>query len=189
LEKNGGGRRETGDRRDEAGLTLIELLIAGAFVALAACGLSAVLVGSMAMGAVNKETAQARAAAQQMLEQLHNIPAGDVYATFNQITSDDPYGTGSAPGSVFSVRTKPSAIQVSNMIGEVLFPDISHLGELREDTVDPLLGMPRDLNGDGSIDTGNHAGDYMYLPVRVRITWSGIAGERSFEVCSVLLNK
>jgi hypothetical protein len=189
LENHGGGNRETGRNRDEAGLTLIELLIAGSFIALAACGLSAVLVGSMAMGAVNKETAQARAAAQQMLEQLQNLPAGDVYATFNEITTDDPYGTGSAPGSVFSVRTKPSAIQVSNMVGEVLFPDIPALGELREDTVDPLLGMPRDLNGDGNVDAANHANDYMYLPVRVRITWQGIAGERSFEVCSVLLNK
>ena len=53
---------------------------------------------------------------------------------------------------------------------------------------DASLGMPRDLNGDGVIDSEDHAGDYVLLPVKVRVNWRGITGDRSFEVCTVLLN-
>jgi prepilin-type N-terminal cleavage/methylation domain-containing protein len=174
--------------RADAGFTLIEILMSGAVLAVAACGLSAVLVNSMAASAVNKETAQARAAARQMLEQLQNIPVSDVYATFNGITNDDPLGEGTAPGGAFVIHTKPAAIQVSNMTGEILFPGDSKSGVLSEDVKDPALGMPMDLNGDGVIDGENHSSDYLVLPVKIRVRWQGVAGERTFVMCSMLLN-
>jgi len=59
---------------------------------------------------------------------------------------------------------------------------------LREDIEDPLLGLPRDLNGDGIIDSENHAKDFVVLPVRVRVRWRGVTGIRTVEVCSLLLN-
>jgi hypothetical protein len=58
---------------------------------------------------------------------------------------------------------------------------------LREDAVDAELGMPRDLDGDGTVDTDDHAGDYLVLPVRVRVTWDGVSGSRSYTICTVLL--
>lgn len=51
--------------------------------------------------------------------------------------------------------------------------------ELREDTVDPNLGMPRDLNGDGVIDGLNHASDYVILPVRIEVKWSESGADRT----------
>lgn len=171
----------------EAGFTLIEVLVAGAFIAVAACGMSAVLAGSMSLTAVNKETAQARTAARRMLEELQNVPPGDVFSTFNTVTTDDPYGAATAPGSIFSIQMKPAAIQVSGMTGTIIFPE--NLGELREDMKDPNLGMPRDLNGDGVIDSDNHAKDYLLLPVRIRVEWRGMTGEREYEIHTVLLNK
>ena len=74
------------------------------------------------------------------------------------------------------------------MCANVVFPSDAGGYALREDIKDASLGMPRDLNGDGVIDSENHAGDYVLLPVKVRIDWKGITGERSFEVCTVLLN-
>jgi hypothetical protein len=171
----------------EAGITLVEILIAGAFIALAACGMAALLAGSLSMNAVNKETAQARTAARRMLEELQNVPASDVFATFNTVTEDDPLGQATAPGSIFSIQMKPAAIQVSDMTGTVVFPE--YVGQLREDLKDENLGMPRDLNGDGVIDSENHAKDYLVLPVRILVEWRGMTGERTYELHTVLLNK
>ena len=176
-------------RGGESGFTLIEVLMAGSFLALAACGMSAVLAGSMSMAAVNKETAQARTAAQRMLEELQNVPTSDIFATFNNIVEDDPLGQSTAPGSLFAIKTKPAAIQVSNMTGEIFFPEAPQTGELREDLRDETLGMPRDLNGDGEIDNLDHAKDYLFLPVRIRISWDGLAGHRTYELHTVILNK
>jgi len=176
-------------REPDSGFTLLEVLIAGAFLALAACGMSAVLAGSMSMNAVNKETAQARTAAQRMLEELQNVPTGDIFATFNSIPGDDPLGPATAPGSMFSIHMKPAAVQVSGMTGRVVFPELLPSGELREDTVDASLGMPRDLNGDGVIDSSDHAKDYLLLPVRIEVEWRGLTGDRSYALHTVLLNK
>jgi hypothetical protein len=181
--------RNTIGMNPEAGLSLIELLMAGAFLAVAACGMSAVLAGSLGMTAVNKETALARNAAQRMLEELQNVPPGDVFTTFNHIIDDDPLGDGTAPGGLFSVKTKPAPVSVSSMFGEIIFPEPNKSGELREDMKDEALGMPRDLNGDGEIDNLDHSRDYIVLPVRIRISWRGLAGERTFELHTVLLNE
>ena len=184
-----GRNNDPHDKVVETGITLVELLIAGTILAVAACGLSAVLVNSMTTSAVNKETAQARTAARQLLEQLQNIPVSDVYATFNAVTADDPLGEGTAPGSVFKIETKPAAIQVSSMTGEIIFPEDGNAGVLREDVTDSLLGMPRDLNGDGVIDQENHAKDFLVLPVKVRVRWHGVTGDRTIVMCSLLLNE
>jgi hypothetical protein len=84
---------------------------------------------------------------------------------------------------------KPAEIMVSNMTGRIIFPESIDTGELREDIEDEALGMPRDLNGDGEIDAVNHAKDYLLLPVRIRVEWSGLTGDRSYELYTVLLNK
>ena len=170
-----------------AGFTLIELIAAASVLAIAACGMSVAIVNAMSTSAVTRETAQARAAARQLMEQIQNIPVHDVFATFNTISTDDPLGPGTAPGGIFDIQTKPAAVQVSNMTGEILFPEAGVAGELREDVQDPILGMPRDLNGDGTIDNLNHALDYIVLPVRIRIRWQGVAGDRSLDLCGLLL--
>jgi len=45
-----------------------------------------------------------------------------------------------------------------------------------------MIGMPRDLNLDGAVDALYHAGDYMILPVRVRVQWMGASGPRTVEL-------
>ena len=58
--------------------------------------------------------------------------------------------------------------------------------ELREDSVDDNLGMPRDLNGDSIIDDDDHAEDYLILPVRVRLQWEGVFGPRSLDLYTMI---
>ena len=113
----------------------------------------------------------------------------DVYRTFNTVPSDDPLGEGTAPGSVFKIDTQPAPIQVSSMTGEICFPEMRTPGVLREDVEDVVLGMPRDLNGDGVIDSENHADDFVVLPVKVCVRWRGITGDRTIVISSLLLNE
>ncbi len=58
--------------------------------------------------------------------------------------------------------------------------------ELREDFTSEDLGLPRDLNGDSIIDAEDHSGDYLLLPITIRVEWAGPHGPRSYEVHSML---
>ena len=58
--------------------------------------------------------------------------------------------------------------------------------ELREDVVMPELGLPRDLNGDGVIDSNNHANDYRVLPLCIDVEWQDQQGIRSVSYYTTL---
>ena len=96
--------------------------------------------------------------------------------------TDDPHGT----------RDERRIGQVGDadgLAGQVIFPTrVGFPGALREDVVDAKLGMPRDLDGDGVIDTANHAGNYRLLPVIVRVRWRGATGNASAELRTMLGN-
>lgn len=198
MQKQNDRNRETTDR-SEGGFTLLEIVMTGAVLAIGACGMASVLVQSMTVTAVNRETTLARQAARQVLEQIVDIPAGQVYTVFSAtdprakdvyVEEDPAFTTESQTYYATESLTMNSQFSdVSGMTASVIFP--ADLGgySLREDVTDKALGMPRDLNGDGVIDSENHADDYVLLPVRVRVNWKGITGERSFEVCTVLLNE
>jgi hypothetical protein len=71
----------------------------------------------------------------------------------------------------------------------VIFPTVAGLpGQLREDAVNSLLGMPRDLNGDGAVDAASHASDYKLLPVQVRVRWRSPSGPGVVELHTLLAN-
>jgi len=57
---------------------------------------------------------------------------------------------------------------------------------LREDVELPALGMPRDLNGDNLVDSEDHRGDYVLLPVCVRIRWTGRTGPQELRITTML---
>jgi hypothetical protein len=39
-----------------------------------------------------------------------------------------------------------------------------------------VLGLPRDLNGDGLVATTNVSSSYYLLPIKIEISWSGHGG-------------
>ena len=65
-------------------------------------------------------------------------------------------------------------------------PPLTKSEQLREDSVHPRLGMPRDLNGDSIIDDEDHSDDYFILPVQIRIEWEGLNCPRSFDLYTML---
>jgi prepilin-type N-terminal cleavage/methylation domain-containing protein len=162
-----------------AGLTLIELMVVLAILTIALSMFSRTLVSSARLDPLNSETVIAGEAARSKLEEMRNNRFEDIYVLFNSDPADDPGGAGTAPGDQFLVdNLDPIAGQA--FIGTVFFPEQASV--LREDVVNEMLGMPRDLNADGIVDADPRADDYLLLPVRIRIEWSGRGGDRNLEM-------
>lgn len=153
------------------------------------------VVTSMRHRVVGRESRLAAEAVQNVLEEIRNEEFREIFALYNAAEDDDPGGVGSAPGHRFAVEgLAPIEGSVDGLIGEIQFPavDASTLEGggagwvMREDFVDDDLGMPRDLNGDSLVDDADHAGDYIVLPLRIRLDWDGVSGHREFEMCVML---
>ena len=132
-------------------------------------------------------------AAQDLLEKMRNEDFNEVFRLYNADPFDDPAGAGTAPGINFSVpKLDPLDTDLDGMVGEVILPfwnagtELSPAWQVREDVGVPALGMPRDLNGDSIIDDLDHAADYSFLPVIVRLSWRGLQGPRVFEIHTAL---
>lgn len=139
------------------------------------------LASSKKLDPIASETAVAASAARTILEEMKSRPFADLFRLYNANPNDDPGGVGTAPGSTFAVP-ELKAIP-GTVVGTIVFPTIG--GVLREDTVDAALGMPRDLNASDAIESTDRSGDYVLLPVRVRLDWiakGSINSRRSFEM-------
>lgn len=171
----------------ESGFTLIEVIMGATVLAIGVCGLAVTLVYSLTLAETNRESSEARIAAKEILERVRAVPVEEIFATFNATQADDLREEDANPGSTFLLTHTTKDGATATCTGQVEFPTGEEPGELREDSRDALLGMPRDLNGDGVIDAGNHADDYRILPIRVKVLWRGRTGPRTFELCTVLL--
>ncbi len=183
-------RFRTGHRKgSRSGFTLVELAIVSVILLVAIGGLSGAVISSRQLARVNEETATADSAARRMLEELHGVGFVDIFYAYNDDPDDDEGIPGSAPGTGFEVRgLTPQANDPDGLCGRIIFPSQEVFGveQLREDLDIPELGLPRDLNGDGDIDGEDHGGDYVMLPVTVRIEWTGVNGNRFVEFSTLL---
>ncbi len=173
-----------------SGFTLVEVLIAVLVLVAALSAFTRSMIGTIQLGRANRESAQAMEGARRAIERLYAAEFEQVYALFNTSSADDP-PTG-APGSSFAVAGLPAqAGDADGIVGEVRFPTLDTGGalELREDVVDAVLDMPRDLNGDGGTDAFDHASDYRVLPVEVRVRWQGKGGEKELGLKTILVKR
>ncbi len=175
-----GGREKAPSR----GFTLLELMLAMVVLTIAIGGITVSLWHTGALMRTNRETGSALDAAHSVLETMHAAEFSEVFARYNAIGADDP-ALGLSPGNLFSVTgLTAQAADADGFVGSVLFPGDGI--ELREDTVDRDLGMPRDLNGDGQIDSVNHADNYQVLPLRVQIEWVGAGGSQRLDLVTTI---
>jgi type II secretory pathway pseudopilin PulG len=160
--------------RRRRGTTLLDVTIAAAVLAIAITSLLSLIVSSITLSRVNHETAIAHEAARRIVERIQGTDFADVLTTWT-----------ANPG--FDVRgLTPQDADADGLVGQVSFPMVA--GELREDVVDVGLGMPRDLDGDGAVDADDHSGDHVVLPVRVRLSWQGVSGDRSVDLATILMS-
>ncbi len=134
---------------------------------------------------MNHDFPAASQAVRTVLERMRNEKLRDIFPLYNSDPLDDPGGAGTAPGNRFGVDGfDPLETAVDGLVGTISFPTITPEGEvaqLREDTVDEDLGLPRDLNGDSIIDDLDHSSDYVLLPIKVEVDWLGRYGQRHVE--------
>ena len=146
--------------------------------------IASTLVASVSLGSTNREEQTAREAARSAIERLRGEDFEQAFILFNGTAADDP-GPGPAPGMNFPVpllNVQPG--DADGFCGQILFPGNGTV--LREDFVDPALGMPRDLDLDGAVDAADHSDDYLLLPVRVRVQWRGRNGNRQIDFTTTL---
>lgn len=75
----------------------------------------------------------------------------------------------------------PASLGTVTFLVQVPSAVIGGVPALRENIVAPRYGLPRDLNGDGVIDSNSRNQDYTALPVVVRLRWVR-PGEQPHEV-------
>lgn len=182
--------RRFSKRRAQRGLTLIEILCAISVLMISVLGFAQAITASARNTQATKERTLAMQGARRMLEEIEANVFAEAFWRYNDFATDDPAGAGTAQGSRFAVPgLNVQQGDADGFVGEVVFPTRPGLpGSLREDVTDAKLGMPRDLNGDGIIDTANHGGNYRLLPVLVRVRWRGAAGDSIVELRTMLGN-
>jgi type II secretory pathway pseudopilin PulG len=167
-----------GRNRRRRGMTFIELAVGIAVLIVGVLGFAQTLVSIERTHLKTRQDSRATQAARAVLEAIESVPFNEAFRRYNLLATDDPGGTGTAPGGGFAVEglTAPPG-DADGLPGEVIFPTPNASpGQLREDVVLPELGMPRDLDGDGVIENTSVAGAYWVLPVIVRVRWVGPAG-------------
>lgn len=174
--------------RDErcAGFTLVEVLLAVVVLVLASGAAVSSLIASRNLNEVADERAIAREAIDSKIAEMRSNDFAQVFALFNDSAADDPIGV-TAPGANFAAG--PLAAQFGDpdgLPGIVEFPTVA--GRLREDVVDVALGMPRDLDVDGSITAADLSDTYRFLPFAVRVAWRGVKGDMVLTQHYVLTN-
>lgn len=175
--------------RGTAGFTLVEIALVTVFLLVAVGGLSSAVLSSMQLSRATEESARADDALRELASRMQVTTFAEIFSSYNADPDDDPDGPGSAPGDAFDVTgLTPRSSDPDGRVGRIVFPSEPTgvgLGQaLREDVLDPRLGMDgfRDLNGDGLTDALDHSGDYIVLPVRLIVEWSGASGPRTLEL-------
>jgi hypothetical protein len=162
-------------------MTMVEVMVSVIILTISVHLLSSTITATIGHTAGRRERAAAVIAASNMLEEMRGAPFRELFALYNQDPNDDPGGVGTAPGPAFAVPLLTVRDgDPDGFVGLVTFADSGP--QVYENTQDPMLGLPRDLNGDILIDALDHAADHLLVPARIRLEWKGQIGERSFEM-------
>jgi len=183
-------RRTLGKGRGSAGFSLVEVAILAVFLLVAVGGLSSAVLSSLQLSRTTEESALADEAARGLAADMQSHTFRDIFKLYNADPNDDPVGI-VGPGAAFDVRgLTPRAGDADGRVGRIEFPAVpTGVGTgvaLREDFDDRRMAMPRDLNGNGA-DVDDASADYLVLPVRLIVEWTGAGGNRSLELDLALL--
>ncbi len=169
----------------QAGFSMIELMVSVGVLMVGMLGLSAAMIGSLNLNDVNRQSSIATQAARSVLENMRSEGFATLFRRYNATNTDD---VGTSPGSNFGVTgLEPLANDADGMVGEIIFPTAANQPAVLSEVAGndfPLIG--RDLNQNGDATDGDVTGDYVLLPVTIRIRWRGVGGEKSMQFTSML---
>jgi type II secretory pathway pseudopilin PulG len=175
--------------RREAGLSLVELMIALVVIAIAILALFSLIVSSSQVQQETREKTLAYNAARQKIEAMRGETFTEIYARYNANTGDNPT-TGTSPGNTFTIDglNTPSGMTAPGLI---LFPEVTNaLAENYTGDGATTMGMPKDLNRDGDATDTTITTTYKILPVLIRVKWRGVGDKTTtIEVSSLITDK
>lgn len=180
-------KRETRAKR-MSGFTLVEVTVACAVLAVAIVGILGTMTLGVEQSSLATDTSVAVDAARKQAERVSSYPFKQIFALFDDISSDDPGGPGTGFLPWFDV-VGLVATSADGHAGHIVFPSPAGTGTLRQDTVMPALGMPRDLTGDGVVSSTNVAGSYKLLPVQIKVDWRGSYGTETYSIYLLLADR
>lgn len=171
-------------------MTLVEIAISLSILVTILLGFSTALMSSMKASHTSREAAVATDAAREIMETLQASDFDTLFQNNNSVAADDVGGMPARLAAFAVDGLNPRSGDADGLCGEILLPEVvaGGVSQLREDVSIPALNMPRDLNGDGIVDNADHVGDYMILPVLVRVDWRGTAGEGRVQFKTILSN-
>lgn len=176
-------------------------MISMTVISVAVVGVMGSITSSSSLAKANRETSLAYRAAQRTIEQIQGTDFHDVWARYNATGADDPGGADTAPGNSFVVRgLDPQTGDADGVVGRVSFPislgggpSIVMVDDLDEPDFDLSEDRPVNItrNYDDDVDISNvqaidPSTGYLLLPVRVEVEWTGISGDRSISIETIL---
>jgi type II secretory pathway pseudopilin PulG len=178
----------------EAGLSLVELMIALVVFAIAMIALFSLIVSSSQVQQETREKALAYNTARLKIEEMRNATFAEVFMRYNAVNDALPAVTGQPvdagnrgptntrePGEWFPIEGLNTVTSLGDsMVGKIDFPVVNN--NLAEDITSPTsdpdletqLGLPKDLNRNATSNETNVSTNYKILPVRVRVRWLGV---------------
>jgi len=188
------------------GITLIEVTIAAACVAVVVAAISNSMMNSMMSTRQSGEYITAQLAARQKMEEISACRFDDIVDIYRQGgtlgNAFEVYSTTTNGGSKIKMPGLPNTYGVSQPAGEVIIisnesasaatygRDLSPFNGVADGC--QFVGLPMDLNGNGSNADGDVWGPTavtrtaIRFPVGVVIRWPGVRGEERYELWTIL---
>ena len=188
------------------GITLLEVLVSAACVAIAVTAISSSMMNSMLSTRQSGEYLAAQLAARQKMEEISVTRFQDIVNNYRQGgtvgNTFDVYSTKASGGAKVKLLGLPDQYGVPQPAGEVIVitdegkPASSYGRDLSPFDGKPdgctFQGLPMDLNGNGNASDGNVWGNNanqqtaIRFPVGVVIRWPGVRGEERYELWTIV---
>lgn len=173
-------------RAPRGGFTLIEVLLSAGVLFVAATFGVQILMAALNLSDSSNERVLAYQGAQNVIEEMRDLPLDEVFARYNSTAADNPAGT--CPGPNFGIAgLRARNGDADGLVGEIILPeDPNDATVLLESLNDRGLGLPGDLDLNGTVDVTDVSSSYRWLPVLVRVRWLGKSGSSTLQVSTVL---
>ncbi len=172
-------------RRRDSGVSLIELIVAIAVMAIALFGMISVISFTTRSNMATRENMLAMRAAEKQVEEMGNTTFAQIFSTYSTGTLNTFDVTGLVPSAA---GVKVGKIKFAADVSNQLLEDLSGALMNNVDSGGTLVNF--DLDGNGTLDSsGNKAGDYRILPVVVELNWKGVQGTRQLSYKHIFLKK
>jgi Tfp pilus assembly protein PilV len=170
-------RRREKQPGNKAGFTVVEMALATVTLMVGVMSISAATLSMYNLGRQDREKAQAYNAVHAVAERINSASA---------IAAADPstwaatmlgaYGPGGAVGDTFDIRGL-TAEDGANSVGTILVVTDE---TLTDEDLGIVIGMPRDLNGDGDALDTDVSVDARMLPIVITARWRNKGVEAKF---------